>query len=235
MLFQGSLAKALAGGPPTWFMEGMASYVGRDENVRDTMFLRDAVVNDIIPPITHVNIEGFFAYRFGHAVFSFIEDRWGHEGFLDFIFEMRNTIGGRVDRAIKRAFKLERGGVRHRVPPLAAQEVPAVADRDRRAGGLRADLPRQGRARHLRDLAGRLALRRPGRSLQRLPRQGGRGAVRRAQAHLHPQSHQALLEQVPVPGRAGAVAAAAASAATSPSRPTATPSRCSPSARRGAA
>jgi WD40 repeat protein len=107
MLFQGSLAKALAAGPPLWFMEGMASYVGRDETVRDTMFLRDAVVNDIIPPITHVNINGFFAYRFGHAVFAFIEDRWGHEGFLDFLFEMRNTIGGRVDRAVKRAFKLD--------------------------------------------------------------------------------------------------------------------------------
>lgn len=107
MLFQGSLARALSSGPPTWFLEGMASYVGRDETVRDTMFLRDAVVNDIIPPITRVNIEGFFAYRFGHAVFSFIEDRWGHEGFLDFLFEMRNTIGGRVDRAVKKAFKLE--------------------------------------------------------------------------------------------------------------------------------
>jgi len=107
MLFQGSLARALSSGPPTWFLEGMASYVGRDETVRDTMFLRDAVVNDIIPPITRVNVEGFFAYRFGHAVFSFIEDRWGHEGFLDFLFEMRNTIGGRVDRAVKKAFKLE--------------------------------------------------------------------------------------------------------------------------------
>jgi WD40 repeat protein len=107
MLFQGSLARALSSGPPTWFLEGMASYVGRDETVRDTMFLRDAVVNDIIPPITRVNIEGFFAYRFGHAVFSFIEDRWGHEGFLDFLFEMRNTLGGRVDRAVKKAFKLE--------------------------------------------------------------------------------------------------------------------------------
>jgi WD40 repeat protein len=107
MLFQGSLAKALANGPPTWFMEGMASYVGRDETPRDVMFLRDAVVNDIIPPITRVNVEGFFAYRFGHAVFSFIEDRWGHEGFLDFLFEMRNTLGGRVDRAVKRAFKLD--------------------------------------------------------------------------------------------------------------------------------
>ncbi|HEV3455748.1 MAG TPA: hypothetical protein VHG32_04270, partial [Thermoanaerobaculia bacterium] len=107
MLFQGSLAKALANGPPSWFMEGMASYVGRDETPRDVMFLRDAVVNDIVPPITRVNVEGFFAYRFGHAVFSFIEDRWGHEGFLDFLFEMRNTLGGRVDRAVKRAFKLD--------------------------------------------------------------------------------------------------------------------------------
>jgi len=107
MLFQGSLAKALTSGPPLWFMEGMASYVGRDESVRDSMYLRDAVVNDIIPPISRVDIQGFFAYRFGHAVFAFIEDRWGHEGFLDFIFEIRNTLGGRVDRAIKRAFKLE--------------------------------------------------------------------------------------------------------------------------------
>jgi WD40 repeat protein len=107
MLFQGSLAKALTAGPPNWFMEGMASYVGRDEKVRDTMFLRDAVVNDIIPPITRTDIQGFFAYRFGHAVFSFIEDRWGHEGFIDFLYEVRNTIGFRVDRAVKRAFKLE--------------------------------------------------------------------------------------------------------------------------------
>lgn len=107
MLFQGSLAKAIGNGPPTWFIEGMASYVGRDETVRDAMFLRDAVVNDIIPPISRVEIEGFFAYRFGHAVFAFIEDRWGHEGFLDFLYETRNTLGSRVDRAIKRAFKIE--------------------------------------------------------------------------------------------------------------------------------
>ncbi|HEV3077226.1 MAG TPA: hypothetical protein VHB47_22580, partial [Thermoanaerobaculia bacterium] len=107
MLFQGSLARALSNGPPTWFLEGMASYVGRDETVRDTMFLRDAVVNDLVPPITRTEVPGFFAYRFGHAVFAFIEDRWGHEGFLDFMFEIRNTIGTRVDRAVKRAFKLD--------------------------------------------------------------------------------------------------------------------------------
>ena len=107
MLFQGSLAKAVATSPPTWFMEGMASYMAKDETERDKMYLRDAVVNDRIPSVTRTDFGGFFAYRFGHAVFDFIEERWGKEGFLDFIYEVRNTIGSRVDRAVKRAFKLE--------------------------------------------------------------------------------------------------------------------------------
>ena len=107
MLFQGNFTRALTGGPPTWFMEGMASYMGKDETERDKMYLRDAVVNDRVPSVARSNFQGFFAYRFGHAVFDFIEERWGKEGFLDFIYEVRNTLGGRVDRAIKRAFKLD--------------------------------------------------------------------------------------------------------------------------------
>ncbi|HEY9419875.1 MAG TPA: collagenase, partial [Thermoanaerobaculia bacterium] len=107
MLFQGSLAKAVSTAPPTWFMEGMASYMAKDETERDKMYLRDAVVNDRIPSVTQANFGGFFAYRFGHAVFDFIEERWGRDGFLDFLYEVRNTIGSRVDRAVKRAFKME--------------------------------------------------------------------------------------------------------------------------------
>ncbi len=107
MLFQGSLAKAVATTPPTWFMEGMASYMAKDESTRDRMYLVDAVVNDRIPPVSNAEFGGFFAYRFGHAVFDFIEERWGREGFLDFIYEVRNTIGSRVDRAVKRTFKME--------------------------------------------------------------------------------------------------------------------------------
>src|SRR4029077_13255253 len=97
MLFQGSLAKAIASSPPTWFMEGMASYMAKDESSRDKMFLRDAVVNDQIPSVS-LDFGGFFAYRFGHAVFDFIEDRWGKDGFLDFVYEARNGLGSRVDR-----------------------------------------------------------------------------------------------------------------------------------------
>ncbi len=106
MLFQGNLTKAVATVPPTWVMEGMASYMAKDEDQRDKMFLRDAVVNDRIPSVSQ-NFQGFFAYRFGHAVFDFMEERWGKEGFLDFLYELRNTIGSRVDRAIERSFRLE--------------------------------------------------------------------------------------------------------------------------------
>ncbi len=106
ILFQGRFSAAVATSPPTWFMEGMASYMAKDESSRDRMFLRDAVVNDRIPSVTR-DFGGFFAYRFGHAVFDFIEERWGRDGFLDFVYETRNSLGSRVDRAIKRTFKLD--------------------------------------------------------------------------------------------------------------------------------
>ncbi len=106
ILFQGRLAEAAATSPPTWFMEGMASYMAKDESSRDKMFLRDSVVNDRIPSVG-TDFGGFFAYRFGHAVFDFIEERWGKDGFLDFVYEVRNALGSRVDRAIKRTFKME--------------------------------------------------------------------------------------------------------------------------------
>lgn len=49
---------------------------------------------------------GFFAYRFGHAVFDFIEAEWGKDSVRDFIFEFRNQIGGNTEKVIKRAFNL---------------------------------------------------------------------------------------------------------------------------------
>jgi len=86
LLFQGSLAKGLASNPPLWLMEGLASYMADDETTQDRMYLRDAVVNDLIPSITQSNVGGFFAYRFGHAAFDYIEDRWGKDGLLDFLY-----------------------------------------------------------------------------------------------------------------------------------------------------
>ena len=105
-IFQNKVARGI-GGAPQWFMEGMASYMAKDEGIGERMYLRDAVVNDQVPSILSRGVEGYLAYRFGHAAFEYIEERWGKEGFRDFVYEFRNTIGGRADRALERALRIE--------------------------------------------------------------------------------------------------------------------------------
>lgn len=105
ILFQGKFGKNVTANPPLWLMEGLASYMAQDEDTRDRMVLRDAVVNDRIPRINQ-NPQGYFAYRFGHAVFKYIVEQYGIEGLRDFVYEYRNTLGSSVDRALKRAFDI---------------------------------------------------------------------------------------------------------------------------------
>lgn len=106
ILFQGKLGKSVTANPPTWFMEGLASFMGDDENDKDRMVLRDAVVTDLIPKISKAYFGGYFAYRFGHAVFKYIQETYGWDGLRDFIYEYRNTLGNSVDKALKRAFNV---------------------------------------------------------------------------------------------------------------------------------
>ena len=104
IIFGGNYLRAATSGGPQWFFEGMASYFANDEDSKDKMILRDAVLSDQVPEIAQSGVQGFFAYRFGHAVFDFIEAEWGKDSVRDFIFEFRNQIGGNVERVIKRAF-----------------------------------------------------------------------------------------------------------------------------------
>ena len=105
ILYQGRLGKQLTTSPPTWFMEGLASFMAEDEDSRDSMFLRDAVVNDIVPSVGN-RFGGFYAYRFGAAVFRYIVDRYDWDGLRDFIYEYRNNLGPSVERPLKRTFDL---------------------------------------------------------------------------------------------------------------------------------
>ena len=103
VLYGGSAGKGITQPAPLFINEGMASYFAEDESARDKMYLRDAVVNDTLPPIT-ADFQGFFAYRYGHAFFDFIEERWGEEGVQEFLIELRNTLGARVGPAVERTF-----------------------------------------------------------------------------------------------------------------------------------
>jgi Tol biopolymer transport system component len=105
ILFQGKFGKNITANPPQWMMEGLASFMAQDEDSRDRMVLRDAVVNDRIPRVSQ-GPQGYFAYRFGHSVFRYIQETYGWEGLRDFIYEYRNTLGNSIDRALKRAFNV---------------------------------------------------------------------------------------------------------------------------------
>ncbi|HSS44483.1 MAG TPA: hypothetical protein VLO07_03995, partial [Thermoanaerobaculia bacterium] len=106
ILFGGNYVRAATTNAPQWFLEGMASYFGNDEDNKDRMVLRDAVLADQVPEIAQKGISGFFAYRFGHAVFDFVAAEWGKEGVRDFLFEFRNQISANLEKPIKRAFNI---------------------------------------------------------------------------------------------------------------------------------
>jgi hypothetical protein len=129
IMFQGKLGKALASNPPQWFMEGMASYFGNDEDAMARAIMRDAAASDRVPSVMS-EPQGYFAYRYGHMVFQFVESEWGADGLRDFIFEFRNTLGGGMGKTFQRAFELtpEEFDGRFRAW-LRKNYQPAIADR----------------------------------------------------------------------------------------------------------
>ena len=108
ILFQDSAGRAIRANPPGWLMEGLASYMAKDEDTIDKMVIRDAVVNGLVPPITRVQGVAFIVYRFGHAAFDFIEAEFGQEGIRTFLSEYRKVLlNSNIEKAIKESFGIE--------------------------------------------------------------------------------------------------------------------------------
>ncbi len=106
ILFGGSLRRTLRARPPLWLMEGLASYIGDDEDAFAQMIIRDGVVNNLVPPINQIP-NGYLAYRYGHAVFDFIEQEYGKEGLRTFLFEFRKVLlANNLEKAFQDAFGL---------------------------------------------------------------------------------------------------------------------------------
>lgn len=105
MFYEGYLGRALRSSPPTWLIEGLASYLADDESTLDQMVIRDGVVNNNLPPIESFTQVTFLTYRYGHAVFDYIEQEHGIEGLRSFLFEFKKVLlTGNLSRAVKEAF-----------------------------------------------------------------------------------------------------------------------------------
>src|SRR5687767_11810869 len=128
---------------PLWVNEGLSDYMTGVWRPIDLMTVRDAAVADIIPKMTE--LEGYtnvgsprMIYNLGHAVFEFIESRWGKEGLRQFLFSLRKSVIGGGDDAYEEALRLKpeefdqsfERYLKDRFKPFRDKERPADYGRD---------------------------------------------------------------------------------------------------------
>jgi Tol biopolymer transport system component len=96
---------------PLWVNEGLSDYMTAFWRPLDLMTVRDAAISDIVPKMT--KLEGYsqigdvrMIYNLGHAVFEFIESKWGKEGLRQYLFSLRKSVIGGGDDAYQEAFKI---------------------------------------------------------------------------------------------------------------------------------
>ena len=99
--------------PPGWIMEGWCEYNTRSWDPWSLLIVRDAALNDRIPELSEGG--GLFSfyplprapdYDFGHAMFEFMEEKFGKNGIREFWQSMKRSplIGRR--NPLKRAFNM---------------------------------------------------------------------------------------------------------------------------------
>jgi len=128
---------------PLWVNEGLSDYMRADWTPLDLMSVRDAAVADIIPKMS--KLEGYvpggnvrLVYNLGHALFEFIEARWGKEGIRQFMFALRKSVIGGGEDAYQEAFRMKPDEfdqafdryLKDRFKPFRDKERPADYGRD---------------------------------------------------------------------------------------------------------
>ncbi|HJR17040.1 MAG TPA: DPP IV N-terminal domain-containing protein [Gemmatimonadales bacterium] len=102
----GGLSTLIAINPPLWFAEGMAEYLSTGPiNSETAMWLRDASLEGKLPTIEQMTLDPYtyFPYRFGHALWSYIGERWGDEAVGAIL---KATLAGGIDGAFRRTIGL---------------------------------------------------------------------------------------------------------------------------------
>jgi hypothetical protein len=96
---------------PLWVHEGLADYMTGIWRPLDLMAVRDAAVADIVPKMSR--LEGYsdvggarMIYNLGHAIFEFIEAKYGKEGLRNYLFALRKSVIGGGEDAYMEAFKI---------------------------------------------------------------------------------------------------------------------------------
>src|SRR4026207_1023395 len=128
---------------PLWVNEGLSDYERGQWSPMDLMTVRDAAVADIVPKMSDLQDYGNFSnprliYNLGHAVFEFIEAKFGKEGVRQFIFALRKSAIGGGEDAYEEGLRMKKDEfdqaferyLKERVQPVRGQGRPADYGRD---------------------------------------------------------------------------------------------------------
>ena len=129
---------------PLWVGEGGAESERGQWTPMDLMTVRDAAVADIVPKMSETEGYGnsnnprLVPYNLGHALFEFIEAKWGKEGIRQFMFSLRKSVIGGGEDAYEEAFKMKTDEfdqafaryLKERFKPFRDKERPADYGRD---------------------------------------------------------------------------------------------------------
>src|SRR5580765_1203724 len=128
---------------PLWVNEGLSDYERGQWTPIDLMAVRDAAIADIVPKMTE--LEGYgtagpsrLIYNLGHAVFEFIEAKYGKEGIRQFMFALRKSVIGGGEDAYEEALRMKKDEfdqnfekyLKDRFKPFRDKERPADYGRD---------------------------------------------------------------------------------------------------------
>lgn len=84
---------------PNWFNEGLAEYLALGWDTQSDMFVREAILEDQLPPIKHLT--GYMAYRGGQSVWDYIAQHYGDEKVAEILQKLKTSRS--VEQAILRS------------------------------------------------------------------------------------------------------------------------------------
>ncbi len=129
---------------PLWVNEGGAEFERGQWDPLDLMMIRDAAVADIVPKMSQTDGYGnasnarLVPYNLGHAVYEFIEAKFGVEGVRQFLFALRKSVIGGGEDAYEEALRMKPDEfdqaferyIKERFKPFRDKERPADYGRD---------------------------------------------------------------------------------------------------------
>lgn len=91
MFYGGTLSSIIANNIqlvlPLWFEEGLAEYTSNGWDTNTDMFIRDAIINNWLPPIEQLG--GYLSYRGGQAMWNYIVEEYGRAKITELMQNIR--------------------------------------------------------------------------------------------------------------------------------------------------